>query len=109
MHREDGGEQTVTAGKQAALPPGYHVLVTEGMQQTLIVAPARCRRPERRAWGVSTQLYAARSRASWGIGDLSDLATLRTAAQRHGAEFVLVNPMNAAARVDAQEASPTRR
>jgi 4-alpha-glucanotransferase len=106
VHREDGAEQAVTAGKQAALPPGYHVLIAEGMQRTLIVAPARCRRPERRAWGVATQLYAARSRASWGIGDLRDLATLRTAAQRHGAEFVLVNPMNAAAPVDAQENCP---
>jgi len=39
--------------------------------------PARCPPPPAtRAWGWATQLYAVRSRASWGIGDLGDLARL---------------------------------
>ena len=44
----------------------------------LIVAPARCHLPEGlRAWGWAIQLYALRSRESWGIGDLADLRAAR--------------------------------
>src|SRR5262249_12883634 len=32
--------------------------------------------PPRRSWGFTVQLYSVRSRASWGHGDLHDLADL---------------------------------
>src|SRR5215470_11635012 len=53
--------------------------------------------PARRGWGFAVQLYSVRSRASWGHGDLRDLADL--AAWSGGAlsaDFVLVNPLHAA-------------
>jgi 4-alpha-glucanotransferase len=43
------------------------------------------------------QLYSVRSRASWGHGDLRDLADLATwSGGELGADFVLVNPLHAA-------------
>jgi 4-alpha-glucanotransferase len=53
--------------------------------------------PSRRAWGLAVQLYSLRSRASWGHGDLRDLADLAAWSGRDlGADFVLVNPLHAA-------------
>ena len=41
---------------------------------------------QRRAWGFMTQLYSVRSRDSWGLGDLADLAELADwSAREHGA------------------------
>src|SRR6185437_11656749 len=53
--------------------------------------------PARRSWGFAAQLYSVRSRASWGHGDLHDLADLAAWSGRDlGADFVLVNPLHAA-------------
>ena len=61
------------------LPFGYHRLYPRGGGETLlVVSPGRCFLPDDlRAWGFAAQLYAARSRASWGIGDLADLGAPR--------------------------------
>jgi 4-alpha-glucanotransferase len=53
--------------------------------------------PARRSWGFTVQLYSVRSRASWGHGDLGDLAQLAAWSGRAlGADFVQVNPLHAA-------------
>jgi 4-alpha-glucanotransferase len=52
--------------------------------------------PARRSWGFAVQLYSVRSRASWGHGDLHDLADLAAWSGDLGADFVLVNPLHAA-------------
>src|SRR5712692_1945400 len=53
--------------------------------------------PARRSWGFAAQLYSVRSRASWGHGDLHDLADLAAwSGGDLGAGFVLVNPLHAA-------------
>nr|WP_253182089.1 4-alpha-glucanotransferase [Cellulosimicrobium cellulans] len=89
----------------ADLPLGWHDLhaTSEGSQAraTLVVTPQRLELPpavaERPAWGFMAQLYSVRSRASWGVGDLADLADLAwLAAHEAGADFVLVNPLHAA-------------
>ena len=50
-----------------------------------------------RCWGFTVQLYAVRSRRSWGHGDLHDLADLaRWSARSLGADFILINPLHAA-------------
>ncbi|HEX5299023.1 MAG TPA: 4-alpha-glucanotransferase, partial [Streptosporangiaceae bacterium] len=60
-------------------------------------ASARAPFPARRSWGFTVQLYSVRSRASWGHGDLRDLADLATwSGGELGADFVLVNPLHAA-------------
>jgi 4-alpha-glucanotransferase len=63
--------------------------------------------PARRSWGFAIQLYSVRSRASWGHGDLHDLADLASwSARELGADFVLVNPLHAAEPVTPVSPSP---
>jgi len=50
--------------------------------------------PER-VWGWAIQLYALRSRDSWGVGDLADLRRFGRWAKRSGASLVLLNPLGA--------------
>ncbi len=99
----------------AELPIGYHVVRAEhpGGDGTcpLVVTPARLELPAglrgRQNWGFMTQLYSLRSRRSWGLGDLADLGDLAAwSAAEHAAEFVLVNPLHAAAPVAPMEPSP---
>ncbi len=89
----------------ADLPLGYHrVHLRSGDSETstaLIVTPDWLGLPEqlgaRRAWGLAAQLYSVRSRQSWGVGDLTDLTDLAVwSASRHGADYVLINPLHAA-------------
>ncbi|MDT5174118.1 MAG: 4-alpha-glucanotransferase, partial [Mycobacterium sp.] len=88
------------------LPLGYHrVFLRSGdylSSTALIMTPDWLGLPEtlatRRAWGLATQLYSVRSANSWGVGDLTDLADLALwSASVHGADYVLVNPLHAAA------------
>ncbi len=63
--------------------------------------------PAGRSWGFTVQLYSVRSRASWGHGDLRDLADLAIWSARDlGAGFVLVNPLHAAEPLPPISASP---
>ena len=91
---EDGGGLRLDGSAPVDLPLGYHVLVGEdGCERSLIVSPGRCHQPGGRAWGWAVQLYAARSRQSWGMGDLGDLRALAERAGAPGAGFLLVNPL----------------
>lgn len=96
-------------------PVGLHTLHAAGGDRhasvPLLVPPARLELPDtlrdRRAWGLMTQLYAQRSRGSWGLGDLRDLADLASwSAARLGAGFVLVNPLHATEPVPPISPSP---
>ncbi|MDQ4148881.1 MAG: 4-alpha-glucanotransferase [Actinomycetota bacterium] len=92
------GERILVEGKLPEdLPYGYHILEGPGSGfRRVITAPAHCYLPERpRTWGWSVQLYSARSSASWGIGDLSDLARLGTWSADLGAEVLMVSPFGA--------------
>ena len=63
--------------------------------------------PAPRTWGWAVQLYAMRSSASWGMGDLADLRRLAAwSADELGAGLVLVNPLHAALPGFPQAASP---
>jgi 4-alpha-glucanotransferase len=106
---EDGTDLGVARGRlPAGLPCGYHRLVRDdGSSTRLIVSPGRCHlSPGLRTWGWAAQLYAVRSAASWGMGDLADLATLGRSAAGMGAGVLLVNPLHAAAPTLPQEPSP---
>jgi 4-alpha-glucanotransferase len=104
---EDGEVRHVDGALPADFPLGYHWLQTpEGRRRRLIVSPGRCWLPADRAWGWAVQLYATRSRESWGIGDLADLRAVRRMAAEQGAGFLLINPLHAVAPTAEQEASP---
>ena len=87
--------------------PGKLVLKQQGV---FVVTPAYLGLPAsmegRREWGLMTQLYATRSRSSWGIGDLHDLGEVAAWAGERGGSFVLVNPMHAAEPKTPIEPSP---
>ena len=67
--------------------------------------PPRLRRPDvpdepcwqapERTWGWAVQLYALRSRESWGVGDLADLRRFARWSRQAGASVVLLNPLGA--------------
>lgn len=97
------------------LPLGYHRLHLQSGDQEhqtpLIVTPWFLGLPprmgSRRGWGLAVQLYSVRSAGSWGIGDLTDLTDLAVwAGSQHHADFVLVNPLHAAAPTAPMEPSP---
>ncbi len=115
----------------ADLPLGWHTLRAEmtgaveeepddgdgrpALAAPLVVTPARLGLPTAladpagagRAWGFMTQMYAAPSHRSWGVGDLADLAELAAwSATEHGAGFVLANPVHAGAALPPLEPSP---
>jgi len=107
------GEATFTV--PADLPLGWHRLHArhEGgeAERPLVVTPECLELPPAleagRSWGFMTQLYSVRSRFSWGLGDLADLAEIADwSARDHGAGFVLVNPLHAAEPVPPMEPSP---
>lgn len=112
LHTEDGAILTVESDGDLPpdLPLGYHRLrhVARGSgvspggdrgssaERLLIVSPGRCHLPpDLRTWGWAAQLYAARSRESWGIGDLADLRRLAAWSRGLGAGLCLLNPLHA--------------
>ena len=108
LHTEDGGEERVS-GTLPDPPLGYHWLYNadDGRGVRLIVSPGECHRPaDLRIWGWAVQLYAARSRRSWGIGDLGDLATLAEWSGSQGARLLLLNPLHAEVPVAPLNPSP---
>jgi 4-alpha-glucanotransferase len=94
---EDGRTVACDGAVPADLPEGYHHIVDRlGRAKQLIVSPRRCTLPGRaRSFGFAVQLYAARSRRSWGIGDLGDLHALAAWSEALGASLLLLNPLHA--------------
>jgi 4-alpha-glucanotransferase len=106
---EDGSTLAVDGRLASPLPPGYHEFSREGTANPvpLIAAPAACFLPDDlRTWGWAIQLYAARSRRSWGIGDLADLRRLGRWAAREGAGLALISPLAAPTPTLPQQPSP---
>jgi 4-alpha-glucanotransferase len=126
--RDRGGELQLEDGTRFALGPtdalpldlpfGYHTLLPSagnaktaaGASQApihLLATPGQCFLPDDlKVWGWAAQLYAARSRESWGIGDLADLRALGAWTKRLGGGALMVNPLCAPAPVHPIEASP---
>lgn len=93
---EEGGEIDCTGTLPEDLPLGYHMLADDDGERRLIVSPGMCHLPpELGAWGWGAQVYALRSRASWGIGDFADLRRFGAWARSLGAGVALVNPLHA--------------
>ena len=99
----------------ADLPIGYHTLSVQagGLHRnaTIIAAPKRIELPkavrEHQRWGWMVQMYSVRSKRSWGVGDYGDLHQLAVdAADKSGADFMLINPIHASAPLPPLEPSP---
>jgi 4-alpha-glucanotransferase len=103
--RLEDGETRAVATELAGLPLGWHRLTVGDQEATLVVAPRRLRPPPA-AWGWMLQLYALRSRSSWGMGDLGDLRGFAGWAAGTGAGLVLLNPLHAIGPTHPVQASP---
>lgn len=109
---EDGTQLTVDRRLPADLPFGYHRFIQQKFRESdqelrLICSPGRCHLPTKvPGWGWAIQLYATRSRGSWGIGDLADLSTVARWSSALGASVLLTSPLHAAAPLESQQASP---
>ena len=110
LNLEDGSTQDCAKELPPDLPVGYHTLIDprNGRQTRLIVSPQQCYLPASlRAWGWAIQLYALRSKVSWGMGDLGDLRDFaRWASKKLRCNFILSNPLGAATPLLPQQASP---
>src|SRR5829696_3747271 len=109
-----GEERPLPPELPGDLPAGRHRVAGRTGATALVVAPARCHLPASleaggRAWGWAAQLYAVRSAASWGIGDLGDLAGLLASTAPLGAEFALLNPLHAASPGEPSPYNPSSR
>lgn len=111
VETEDGSALELGPG----LPLGAHRLRVEaaGAEHSapLLVAPDRLEPTAlagvRRLWGLTAQLYSVRSRASWGMGDLRDLAELLDWSARDlGTAFTSINPLHATEPCPPIEPSP---
>jgi 4-alpha-glucanotransferase len=106
---EDGSTRRNVDALPPDLPPGYHALVPldGGPTTRLVVSPGRCHLPpDLRTWGWAVQLYAARSKGSWGHGDLADLREIAGWAAGQGAGTLALNPLHAAGPALPQQPSP---
>jgi 4-alpha-glucanotransferase len=133
---ERGQELQVEGQLPEGLPLGWHDVAGASGRTRLVVAPPSSWLPPElagggRVWGWTLQLYAMRSRASWGIGDLRDLHELLRAEPlrawatppgadqaggsrgdpeaRHGPDFVLLNPLNTESPGDCSPYFPSSR
>ena len=108
------GEATFEIPTGLAL--GWHRIVAKrevdssNCSTVLVVTPQRVDVPEalsdRTGWGFAAQIYSVRSRDSYGIGDVSDLASVAQWSAGQGADFLLVNPMHAASPQPPMAPSP---
>ena len=105
---EDGTRLAAQDAIPPDIPIGYHQIHPRaGNPRPLIVAPAGCHLPgDLYASSIAVQLYALRSRASWGIGDLADLRDLGRWASQLGAELLMVSPLHAPLPTTPQQPSP---
>lgn len=96
-------------------PAGYHrlrILGESEAEATLVFAPKRCYlppaldSPQSRAWGLSTHLYALRSKQDWGVGNFGDLGRLCGMTGEAGGSLVATNPFHALFPRRPAEASP---
>jgi 4-alpha-glucanotransferase len=104
---EDGARRELHDELPGDLRPGwYRCALRTGREVTVVAAPAQV--PATPAtWGWMLQLYALRSRRSWGIGDLGDLrAFVRWTAAEHRAGAVLLNPLHAPGPTHPVQPSP---
>jgi 4-alpha-glucanotransferase len=115
LRLEDGSLVTIGADGRLPvdLPFGYHALTLAGSSAAtaapirVLASPGACFLPDDlRTWGWAVQLYAARSRDSWGLGDLADLRALGAWTRSLGGGAMMVNPLCAPAPVHPIEPSP---
>jgi 4-alpha-glucanotransferase len=109
LRLESGADEGIVTQLSPELPIGRHRLIpTDGGPTTLlIIRPRRCHRPPTGgAAALAVQVYAARSRSSWGIGDFRDLRTLGAWAVANGVDVIGTSPLHAPSLGEHPQPSP---
>ncbi|MCA9669828.1 MAG: 4-alpha-glucanotransferase [Myxococcales bacterium] len=110
LRLESGDELSCDGALPASAPSGYHRFFHTGASADdegtlVIVSPRRCPLPDA-GWCFAAQVYSARTRESWGIGDLVDLDALGRWSRDLGARSLLLNPLGPAMPTLPQQPSP---
>ena len=102
-----------TAALPEKLPAGYHTLTLEvgdATAETLVIAsPMKAPAPKEKTWGLFLPLYAARSRRSWGAGDLGDMTAWGEWLGKLGGGVVATLPLLASFEDEPSPYSPLSR
>ena len=109
LRLEDGTDLGEVRSLPDDLPLGLHSItpVDGGPTTTVLCGPGRCHLPDRlREWGVTVQVATARSRGSWGIGDLADVRAVAEWVTAAGGQVVALSPLHAPTPVAPIPASP---
>jgi 4-alpha-glucanotransferase len=109
LRLEDGTDLGEVRRLPDDLPLGLHSLTPlhGGPVTTVLCGPGRCHLPDGlREWGVTVQVPTARSRGSWGIGDLADVRAVAEWVTGAGGQVVALSPLHAPTPVPPIPASP---
>jgi glycogen operon protein len=95
---------------EIVLPVGLHTLSIGDAVATVAATPERVWQPaalgDGKCWGVSTNLYSARSDGDWGIGDFTALRQIGEHVAQRGGALVGINPLHALFPDKPNRASP---
>ncbi|HWA49241.1 MAG TPA: glycogen debranching protein GlgX, partial [Dongiaceae bacterium] len=94
-----------------ALPVGFHMLSIGEATATVAATPGRTWQPAilaggGKCWGVSTNLYSARTENDWGMGDFTALRQIGEQVAQRGGALVGINPLHALFPDKPDRASP---
>jgi 4-alpha-glucanotransferase len=106
---EDGSWRSGRGPAMLDVPFGYHTFYRGDAQTLIIAAPNKAYTPRNKQWGLFVPLYAARTRRSWGMGDLGDLLQYASWVDHHGGSVVATLPMLAAFDDEPSPYSPVSR
>jgi 4-alpha-glucanotransferase len=109
LRLEDGTDIGEVRRLPDDLPLGLHAIspVDGGPTTTVLCGPGRCHLPDGlREWGVTVQVPTARSRDSWGIGDLADVRSIAEWVTAAGGHVVALSPLHAPTPVTPIPTSP---
>ncbi len=84
---------------EIVLPTGLHTLSIGDAVATIAATPGRVWQPTALSsgtcWGVSTNLYSARTDGDWGMGDFTALRQIGEQVAKRGGALVGINPLHA--------------
>jgi 4-alpha-glucanotransferase len=106
-HGWEGGLVETQAATEEAILAAMGTTADKPPRARRIQLPSgQCAPAPERAWGWAVQLYALRSKDSWGVGDFADLRRFARWSKGAGASVILLNPLAAQNPTLPYQASP---
>lgn len=110
-HIDSRVRETWRVATEMVLPTGLHTLAIGDVVATVAATPGRTWQPAilaggGKGWGVSTNLYSARTEDDWGMGDFTALRQIGEQVAKRGGALVGINPLHALFPDKPDRASP---